>query len=242
MVRMLLLQHCMKLILICLTSMLFGLAHAEVPKLFTQKSFTSANIAEAVNRYVAIGEASAVKELQQLAAQDPNANDNFLSKGFNVKERAGWVCRILYEPNGHTPLRAPRFGELALPEKSMPAEKWPLYPVVLSGSTYFVLKQGYTADGTPEEMAHYLKYCKNNGLFRKTPVAVPTKEQAETDIATFRQSAPWQAIQWQTSDGFSYPMGESLTWAFINGQVKSITAESLASRNPKLDSATLSLR
>jgi hypothetical protein len=232
----------MKLILICLTSMMFGLAHAEVPKLFTQKPFTSANIAEAVNRYVAIGEVSAVKELQQLAAQDTDENENFLSKGFSVKERAGWVCRILYEPKGHDPLRSPRFGELALPEKSMPADKWPLYPLALSGSTYVVLKQGYTADGTPEELAHYLKYCKNNGVFRKTPVTVPTKEQAETDIATFRQSAPWQAIQWQNNDGFSYPMGEQMTWAFINGQAKNIADEPLASQNSKPDSATLSLR
>ena len=232
----------MKLTLICLTSMMLGLAHAEVPTLFTQKAFTSANIAEAVNRYVAIGEESAVKELQQLAAADTSENDNFLSKGFNVRERAGWVCRILYEPKGHSPLRAPKFGELALPEKSMPAEKWPLYPVALSGSTYIVLKQGYTADGTPEALAHYLKYCKNNGVFRKTPVAVPTKEQAETDIAAFRLSAPWQAIQWRNTDGFSFPMGESLTWAFINGQAKNIVTEPLASRNPKPDSTTLSLR
>jgi hypothetical protein len=232
----------MKHILICLTSMMLGLAHAEIPKLFSQKNFTSANIAEAVNRYVAIGEASTVKELQQLAAQDISANDNFLSKGFNVKERVGWVCRILYEPKGRSPLRAPEFGELALPEKSMPAEKWPLYPLALSGSTYVVLKQGYTPDGTPEEAAHYLKYCKNNGVFRKTPVEVPIREQAETDIANLRQSAQWQAIEWRNNDGFSYPMGEQLTWAFIKGQTKTIADESLASRNSKPDSAALSLR
>jgi hypothetical protein len=232
----------MKLILICLTSMMLGIAHAEVPKLFTQKSFTSANLAEAVNRYVAIGEASAIKELQQLAAQDTDVNDNFLSKGFNVKERVGWVCRILYEPKGHSPLRAPRFGELALPEKSMPAEKWPLYPLALSGSMYVVLKEGYMPNGTPEEVAHYLKYCKNNGVFRKTPVEVPTREQAEADIAILRQSAEWQAIQWRNNDGFSYPMGEQLTWAFIKGQTKAIADEPLASRNPKPDSAALTLR
>ena len=46
----------MKHILICLTSMMLGIAHAEVPKLFSQKSFTAANLAEAVNRYVAITE------------------------------------------------------------------------------------------------------------------------------------------------------------------------------------------
>jgi hypothetical protein len=232
----------MKHILICLTSMMLGLAHAEVPKLFSQKNFTSANIAEAVNRYVAIGEASAVKELQQLAAQDISENDNFLSKGFSVKERVGWVCRILYEPKGHSPLRAPEFGELPLPEKSMPAEKWPLYPLALSGTTYVVLKQGYTADGTPEEVAHYLKYCRNNGVFRKTPVEVPTKEQAETDITNLRQSAEWQSIQWRNNDGFNYPMGEQLTWAFIKGQCKTGAEQPLASRMPKPDSASLTLR
>jgi len=232
----------MKLILICLTSMLLGLAHAEVPKLFTQKQFTAANIAEAVNRYVAIGETSAVKELQQVAAQDTSENDNFLGKGFSVKERVAWVCRILYEPKGRTPLRAPRFGELALPEKSMPAEKWPLYPLALSGSTYVVLKQGYTPDGTPEEVTHYLAYCRNNGVFRKTPVDVPTREQAEKDIASFHSSAEWQAIEWQNKDGVSFPMGESLTWAFIKNQTKSIADEPLASRIQKPDSASLSLR
>ncbi|HEY1490679.1 MAG TPA: hypothetical protein VGF90_06530 [Verrucomicrobiae bacterium] len=232
----------MKLILICLTSMMMGLAHAEVPKLFSQKNFSSANIAEAVNRYVAIGEASSLKELQQLAAQDNSENDNFLGKGFSVKERVGWVCRILYEPKGRSPLRAPEFGELPLPEKSMPAEKWPLYPLALSGSTYVALKQGYIADGTPEEVAHYLKYCKNNGVFRKTPIEVPTREQAESDIVNLRQSAEWQAIQWRSNDGFNYPMGEQLTWAFIKGQSNTIAEQPLASRVPKPDSSALSLR
>jgi hypothetical protein len=232
----------MKLILICFTSMMLGIAHAEIPKLFTQKSFTSANLAEAVNRYVAIGEVSSLKELQQLAVQDTSENDKFLGKGFSVKERVGWVCRILYEPKGHSPLRAPKFGELPLPEKSMTAENWPLYPLALSGSTYVVLKQGYTPSGTPEEMAHYLTYCKNNGVFRNTSVEIPTQEQAETDIANFRQSPQWQSIEWQSNDSRSFPMGESLTWAFIKGQTKSIAKESLASRNPKTDSGALSLR
>jgi hypothetical protein len=233
----------MKLFLICLTSMTLGLAHAEVQKLFLQKSFTSANLAEAVNHYVTIGEASTLKELQDLAAQEsPSANENFLGKGFSVTERVGWVCRILYEPKGRSPLRAPRFGDLSLPEKSMPAEKWPLFPVAVSGSTYVVLKQGYTPNGTPEDVAHYLAYCKNNGVFRKTPVEVPTKEQAEEDIENLRHSAEWQAIEWQSSDGNSFPMGEQLTWAFIKGQIKTIANELVARQNQKADSNALSLR
>src|SRR5260221_14680806 len=110
----------MKRLLICLTSMMLGLAHGEVPKLFSQKSFTSANIAEAVNRYVAIGEAASAKEMEQLAAQENAEDGGVLGKGFSVNERIGWVCRILYEPKGHSPLRAPKFGVLSLPEKTMP--------------------------------------------------------------------------------------------------------------------------
>ena len=233
----------MKRILICLTSMMLGLAHGEVPKLFSQKSFTSATIAEAVNRYVAIGEAASAKELQQLAAQDNDADQVFLGKGFSVNERIGWVCRILYEPRGHSPLRAPKFGVLPLPEKTMPAAKWPLYPVAVSGSTYVVLKQGYTPHGTPEEVTHYLAYCKNNGVFRTTPVEVPSKEQAEKDIANLRQSAQWQAIQWLSkAESVSLPRGAELTWAFIKGQTRNLSRELVAMQNSKSDPSVLSLR
>jgi hypothetical protein len=233
----------MKRLLICLTSMMLGLAHGEVPKLFSQKSFTSASIAEAVNRYVAIGEAASAKEMEQLAAQENAEDGGFLGKGFSINERIGWVCRILYEPKGHSPLRAPKFGVLPLPQKTMPAEKWPLYPVAVSGSTYVILQQGYTPNGTPEEMAHYLAYCRKNGAFRTTPVEIPSKEQAEKDIANIRQSAQWQAIQWQNKDdSFSLPMGEELTWAFIKGQTRNLSGELVAPQNLKSDPSALSLR
>jgi hypothetical protein len=233
----------MKRVLICLASlMLLGPAHAEVPKLFLQKTFTSATLAEAVNRYVAIGEAASIKELQQLAAQEDASQDAFSGKGFSVSERIGWVCRILYEPRGNSPLRAPRFGVLPLPEKTMPLEKWPLYPLALSGSTYFVLKQGYVPDGTPETVTHYLAYCKKNGVFRINPIAVPTKESAAQDAAALRQSLAWQAIQWQDHDGFSFPMGEQLTWSFLQNQAKKIADEPVAAQNSKTDSAAVSLR
>ncbi len=222
--------------------MTLGLAHAEVPKLFSQKSFTSDNLAEAVNRYVAIGEAATIKEFQQLSAQESSTSEAFSGNGFNVDERISWVCRILYEPRGNSPLRAPKFGVLALPEKTMPIRKWPLYPVAFSGSTYFVLKQGYTPSGTPETLTHYLAYCKGNGVFRATPVEVPTQEQAKIDAANLRQSLAWQAIEWESPDGFSFPMGEQLTYGFVRNQAKAIADDSTAKANSKTDSAALSLR
>jgi hypothetical protein len=205
--------------------MTLGYCQAEVPKLLTERAFTSASLAEAVNHYVAIGEPAAVKELEQCAAEDANPADRagwFANRGFSVGERIGWICRILYEPQGRSPLRAPQFGILNIPEKTMPAGKWPLYPVALSGSTYLVLNESYTPDGKPEDVKHYLNYCRNNGVFRKNPVAVPTQDQAMKDAAALRQTAAWKAIKWQGDDGYSYPMGEQFTWSFLKNQAKFI--------------------
>jgi hypothetical protein len=247
----------MKRLLACLILMTLGFCHAEVPKLFCEKPFTSATLAEAVNRYVAIGEEATIKELQQISSQENSKNEIFAGKGFSVNERVGWMCRILYEPKEPSlliaksgilipektkPLRAPKFGVLSMPENTMPVEKWPLYPVAFSGSTYVVLKQGYTDSGTPEELAHYLAYCKSNGTFRKTPVLVPTKKQAEKDIAMLRQSEPWQAIKWEDNNGFSFPMGEQWTWAFIQNQAKAIPTQSIAARKPQTGPTVASLR
>jgi hypothetical protein len=221
---------------------MFGLAQADVPKLFTEKNFTSATLAEAANHYIAIGEAATLKELAQVAAQENSAGEYFQGKGFSVSERIGWVCRIIYQPRDGAPLRAPRFGDLTLPEKTMPAEKWPLFPVALSGSTYFVLKQGYAPHGTPEELTHYLAYCKKNGVFRNTQVAMPTKEQAQADAAALRQSAPWLAIEWENNDGYNFPMGEQLTFGFIQKQAKAIADETVAKQNSKGDAPAVTLR
>jgi hypothetical protein len=247
----------MKLLLACLILMPLGLCQAEVPKLFTERAVNSANLAEAVNHFVAIGEDATIKELDKLVAQDSSDTNWRFNKKYNIDERIGWLCRILYEPKEPSllipklgilipekpkSLRAPAFGVLSLPESTMPIENWPLFPVAVSGSTYIILKQGYTPAGQPEEVKHYIAYCKNNGIFRKTPVPVPTKEQAEKDIANLRQSAQWQVIQWEGNNGFSYPMGEQLTWAFIQSQAKTIVNESMVSQNTKNDSAVFSLR
>ena len=222
--------------------MTLGFCRADVPKLFCEKSFNSATLAEAVNRYVAIGEAATIKELQQASSQESSHGEIFAGKGFSINERIGWVCRILYESRGHSPLRAPKFGVLSMPENTMPAEKWPFYPVAFSGSTFVVLKQGYTHKGSPEGLAHYLAYCKNNGVFRKIPIPVPTQDQAEKDVVNLRQSEAWQAIKWEDNNGFSFPMGEQWTWAFIQKQAKAIPAPAIAAKKPQTGLTVASLR
>jgi hypothetical protein len=232
----------MKRSLIYLAMLVMGVCHAEPPKLLTEKPFNSVTLAEAVNHYVAIGEAASIKELQQLAAQEESDKYFFSSHGYCVGERIGWLCRILYEPRGNSPLRAPKFGVLTIPERTMPLEKWPLYPVVLSGSTYIVLNQSYTPKGVPEDVKHYIAYCKDSGVFRTNPVVVPTQEQAIQDAAAIRKSEAWLAIKWQDDEGFSYPMGELWTWGFMENQAKRIPAESIAVKKSNVDAAALSVR
>src|ERR1700679_1034143 len=98
----------MKRIFAYLMLMTLGISHAEVPKLLTERAFTSATLAEAVNHYVAIGEPATLKELQNCAAEDAAHNDWLSNRGFSVGERIGWICRILYVPQGHSALRAPK--------------------------------------------------------------------------------------------------------------------------------------
>jgi hypothetical protein len=57
---------------------------------------------------------------------------------------------------------------------------WPLFPVALSGSTYFVLSNtpAFSNVGEAESATRYLEYCRANGKFRSKTVPVPTREDA----------------------------------------------------------------
>src|SRR5882724_11592246 len=124
---------------ILLVVMTLGVCRAEVPKLFCEQAFNCATLADAVNHFTGLGKDSAVKELNQLAlmeADEKEKNRGFNTRGFSIKERNGWVCRILFEPKPdeaksvssgakkavtkrHPFLRAPKFGRLDVPEKFM---------------------------------------------------------------------------------------------------------------------------
>ena len=232
----------MRFILVTFFCLTLQAAYSEIPRLLSQKLFTVSDLAEAVNCYVAMGETASLTAFTQLADRQKDREPFIFNAGFDVNERIGWLCRILYQPRGHSPLRPPRFGTLPLPEKTMSAENWPLYPVALAGSTYFVLKQGYTPDGVPETLGHYLAYCRDHGVFRKTPVVVPNRQQARKDAVHLRKSAPWLAIHWYNEEDFSFPLGEQLTWSFLQDQT-SVNPEPLVlPHNSKLDATALTYR
>ncbi len=200
----------------------FSVGRAEIPRLFLQREFSAADLAQAVNFFVALGEENAVSELTKLA---PNYDSRFgeFNRSFNRTERVGWVCRILFVPKGKDPIRPPMYGGLMLPFETMPYTSWPLYPIAASGKTFFVLSEGYRLAGEPEEPTRYLAHCRAEGVFRKQPVPVPTQAEAQRDALTLRQSPVWKTIKWKDSgQGFSYTMSEELAWKFIQAQADTI--------------------
>ena len=208
-------------LLALLFCMSLAASHAELPQLFRERSFDAASLAAAVNYFIALGEESAVRELSAIAPD--HDFKRYLNKGFNLPERVGWVCRILFQPKGNQPLRAPGYGGLELPDLTMPLACWPLYPVAASGSSFFVLSEGYSLFGVPEHPERYLAYCRVEGVFRKQPIPVPTRAQAQKDLLALRQSPEWKAIQWEDcGPGTYYTMSEEWTWRFIQTQADGI--------------------
>ena len=184
--------------------------------LLRSPDFTCADIARAVNYYVDLGEEETLREFHDLARQDVDIGRPV------INERIGWLCRILYEPNGK-PLRAPMLGGLMLPYDQMPLDKWPLYPVAKSGDTYCVLSQGYSLSGYPEPMADYFRYCTTKGSFRTATIPIPNRTTAVRDVSAIRSSKRWSSIKWKNAaQGFSYTMNEPWIWSSIIAQAESI--------------------
>jgi hypothetical protein len=74
-----------------------------------------------------------------------------------------------------------------LPRITMPLTTWPIYPVAVSGTSYFVLSEGYLVAGEPEDPKEYLRYCRTNGKFRSERVPIPTRVDALKNLETIRK-------------------------------------------------------
>ena len=197
----------------------------DTPALFRMReaAISPRMLAEAVNHFVAVGEQATIRELEALAAPPKSQDAAEVHREIRTRERIGWVCRILYQPKGGKPLRPPMYGAHHLPVKSMPLKDWPLYPVAASGSTYFILSEGYFLAGYPEHPLDYLDYCRREGRFRKDPIPLPTREQAMKDAARLRQSGAWKAIKWlDQGKGARNELVEDDTWQFIERQAEAI--------------------
>jgi len=197
-----------------------------VPRLFVDKDFTPVSIAESVNHFVNLGEGAAVEELEGLVTDHDAYNT---TNAIFVTERIGWMCRILFEGKTGHALRPPHFGVLdELPPPVLLETNWPQFPLAMSGSSYFVLSEGYVWIGfdAHSELEHpkaYIEYCRQNGVFRKQPVAVPTKAQALQDLAALKASAAWKSTKWTYNfEGGTYTLSEARVGTFLAGQANSI--------------------
>ena len=188
------------------------------PRFFRELS--AGAFAQAVNHFVSLGESASIQELKSLCEVS----------GF----RTAFLCRVLYEGK-EGPIRPPGFGGLELPVHTMPYTNWPIYPVAHSGSSYFVLGEDYMLGGIAEEPEDYVDYCHSNGVFRTTPIPVPTRDQAIKDAIALRESQAWKAIQWTDASGlhpdrrnemWSYEIPEESVWDYILEQAQRTSAAS----------------
>ncbi len=180
----------------------------DLPRRFLQADYNSRDLSQAANYFISMGEEKAFEKLSSLASFNGAERRWALAAAspkvtsFSLNSRLSWMCRILYEPRGAEPLRPPRFGALSLP--AMPLEKWPLYPLVLSGDTYFVLGDGYNLAGLAESLTAYMDYCRTVGVFRKKTLPLPDRKQALRDCALLTTSENWKALKW-TDASYSIP-------------------------------------
>lgn len=182
------------------------------PAFLTAATFHSAMLADAVNHYVRRGERAALAEFKRIDAQARSAG--------LPNERGCWLCRILFEGRPGATLRPPWLGGTPwLPVKSMPAADWPIFPLALSRWTYFALTPGYEIGGVPESLSRYLTYCRTDGVFRREPIAVPTRAQALEDAEALRQSDLWKSLRWSES---VWRADGSRTWEFLRGQAERV--------------------
>ncbi len=194
-----------------------GAGHAATPELFRSQRFDAAMIARAANHYVSIGEQASLTELNALASTDTRAPRRSAPLGDDrLAQRVAWMCLILWPARPGQLQRPPTYGVLAGIEGHLSPKDWPLYPLVHSGGSYFVLGTDYMLAGLAEPPRLYLADCASKGVFRRVPVPVPTRAQAQADADALRRSASWQA-SW-----FAFPELESKVWRFIEAQADSI--------------------
>jgi hypothetical protein len=188
-------------------------------KVLFVREFSPLMLAQSANALIAMGEEKAV-DLLQSSIRDFETD---LSFGFSTNERIGWLCRLIFESKSDKPLRAPYFGSLSLPRKSMPTSEWRKYPLAVSKGTVFVLADGYAIVGTPEDPLEYIRYCQRAGQFRKRHYPIPSRTEAEQALSALITSSRWRKIRWHhRGPGSEYRYSERRVIGFLSRQVNRI--------------------
>jgi len=198
---------------------------AKTPDLPLPLNPTCFDLARVANKFIALGEEGAVKELERLCETTKESKDPLYE--YEVAQQVSTICRIIFKPKEGTPMRGPYLGgAMNLPHESMDLKDWPLFPLAESDGVYFMLVSGYILAGMAETGREYLDYCRSAGTFRTTPVIIPTEKIAQHALDNLLSSAAWKKIKWKDSKwfkgggGWSYDMPESGVIEYLKTQTK----------------------
>ena len=191
---------------------------SHIPLLFRQEKFNAAMLADAVNYYIAIGEKETIHQLTML---DPDPTKDHRGRIY-LTERIDWVCRILFQPKNNKAISV-SVGEIDGPYSAFLYKKWPLYPVIHSGNSYFVMGPTWVFPEDQFIKAAYFGDFQNLGKFRRVSVPIPTQSEAVHDLKLLRRSRTWRMVQWRTDD--SLPIDkemETRVWYYLKQQATTI--------------------
>ena len=205
-------------------------AQTQTSSLPLPKHLTCFDIALTANKFIALGEEGAVKELERLCETTKENRDPFYE--WELSKQVSTICRVIFKPKEGAPMRGPYLGlAMNIPHQNMKPEDWPLFPLAESDGVYFLLADGYSLNGVAETARQYLDYCRSAGVFRTTPVIIPTEETARRALDNLIASAAWKKLKWRDSQwfagggGWSYDIKESNAIAYLEKQTKKPKAQ-----------------
>jgi hypothetical protein len=173
-------------------------AYRAFPSFLEEPSYDAATLALTVNHYIGLGETAALADLRQRAVK---IERKAYSSQSLQETRIAHVAHILWGSSGDA-LRGRADGAyMDLPYLSMPPAAWPYYPMVRSGQTFFVMSEFRILAGVAEPIGDYLDYCQREGRFRRSALAVPTRDQAIKDLNALQASPRWRALRWKENVG-----------------------------------------
>jgi len=207
------------IILISATQLAAQTPSVQTPDLPLPTNPTCFDLARVANKFIALGEEGTVKELERLC----KASDQDPFSGWDMDEQVTTLCRIIFKPKEGMKMRGPDSGGLlfGMPLQSMKQEDWPLYPLAESDGVFLMLPRGDIICGLmPESGRQYLDYCRSAGVFRTTPLIIPTEETAQRALNNLVSSPAWKKIIWKDSLSHVLEMKESDVIAYLRTQIK----------------------
>ena len=151
-----------------------------VPRLFSCAEVNSLTLAEAANYFADMGEERATQELILIANRSPSH-----------LIRAGLVCRILWR-GSNEPIRPPlHCVYMNFEYEPSKLNAWPLYPLAVSGESFFALDMEYLGGGEMEQIDEYIKHCRKHGTFTKHLNRLPTRATTLVDAKNLIKSTRW---------------------------------------------------